>query len=144
MLIPKQIIAPIFLPVFLSLFCVGCASPQSRAKDNPAVYGKLTPAQQQLALKGRIGMGMSQDAVFIALGRPERKKVRRVEKGEEETWIYFRTDFDEVPRWSRDYYRGKDGRVYSVPRYDPIQIRRTEPDFEVKFTNGKVTEWSNL
>lgn len=81
---------------------------------------------------------------MIALGEPQRKVVRRNDQGDEETWIYFRTEYDQIPRWTREYYRDKNGAVVSVPRYDPVEVRRTEPDFEVTLINGKVKAWTRL
>jgi hypothetical protein len=133
----------------LGILCVlvllaGCATPETRAKERPAAFAQLPASTQAAVLKGKIDVGMNADALYIALGAPARKKISRTSKGDEERWIYFRTEFDEIPNWSRDYYRTREGVVVSIPRYDPIQVTRQEPDFEVILLNGKIVSWQRL
>src|SRR5579884_4009716 len=61
-----------FAILICALVLAACASPETRIRDNPELYAKLTPEQQTLVKKGQIALGMSQDAVMLALGKPNR------------------------------------------------------------------------
>src|SRR5215471_7486244 len=74
-----------------SLVLPACATPQSRAQENPAIMQALSPKDRELALSQQIRIGMPKSAVFIAFGRPD-TVVRGVSKnGEVESWIYTTT-----------------------------------------------------
>lgn len=66
----------------------GCATPGSRAREHAAAFHRLSPADQQLVLHGRIRPGLSQEAVDIAWGQPDEKTVGCEGKDASETWIY--------------------------------------------------------
>jgi hypothetical protein len=127
-----------------SLLIIGCASPEERAKKRPDIISKLNPDERQTVLAGKIKPGLSKDAVYIALGKPDRTSFNQEGKRTEERWIYDRVVTNEVPNWSYERIYDDRGRAHSVPRYDPIFNSYRIPDFEVKFVNGKVTGWSNL
>ncbi len=64
----------LWLSLFLAFAVAGCATPVDRAKSHPAAFRKLSPADQNLVLEGRVRDGMSADAVYIAWGDPDSKK----------------------------------------------------------------------
>ena len=79
----------------LAAIVAGCASPARRAHDNPAAFGKLSPADRKLVLHGHVHAGLGRDAVLIAWGKPnERYDVAggasSKEKPPREVWIYRR------------------------------------------------------
>src|SRR5215470_7893580 len=77
--------------VLASLVLPACATPQTRAQENPAIMQALSPQDRQLALNQQIRIGMPSSAVYIAFGRPD-NVVRGVSKnGEVESWIYTTT-----------------------------------------------------
>ncbi len=74
-----------FLVAALALLA-GCSTIDSRIKENPATFSKLNPKQQQMVRNGYIAVGFPQDAVYIALDKPE-KIIPGTGPGEE-TWVY--------------------------------------------------------
>jgi hypothetical protein len=66
----------------------GCSTPQRRACQQAAVFRKLSPADQQLVLHGRIRQGLSQPAVYIAWGEPNRKIQGAKGQESNERWVY--------------------------------------------------------
>ena len=74
---------------------VGCATPAGRAHRQAAAFGRLSPADRRLVLRGRVRPGLGQDAVVIAWGRPDEKYEAAGRGGSKETssrevWIYRR------------------------------------------------------
>jgi outer membrane protein assembly factor BamE (lipoprotein component of BamABCDE complex) len=130
------------LVIFLLLS--GCSTPQTRFEEKPEVAKSLTKAQREAALQGKVIEGMSPDAVWLALGEPDRI-AKGVEKDvKKETWIYSRSDTYEVPGWDYGYYSTSDGRIIAMPHYRPNYRQRAVDYFEVKFQNGKVIGWHGL
>jgi outer membrane protein assembly factor BamE (lipoprotein component of BamABCDE complex) len=77
-----------FAILICALALAACASPETRIRDNPDLYAKLTPEQQALVKKGQIALGMSQDAVMLALGKPNRITERTDAEGTQRVWHY--------------------------------------------------------
>ena len=72
-----------------SLFIYSCATnPVQRIDKYPDKYSNLPPDEQSLVEDGRITEGMSKDAVYLALGKPD--DVGFASKGGEEfeIWSY--------------------------------------------------------
>lgn len=72
----------------LLLVLAGCATPESRIQKNPAMFDALTPEVQEQVRKGQIAVGFPEDAVFLALGKPDRMYTRQTESGTTEIWSY--------------------------------------------------------
>ena len=64
---------------------------QSRQQERAAAYAALNPEDRALVDQGKIKSGMSEDAVYIAWGRPS--QVLKGETGGKATatWIYTHT-----------------------------------------------------
>jgi hypothetical protein len=62
----------LLLPVLLLANCAS-SNPTSRIEKNPKLYNDLPVAQQEKVSRGRIAEGMSPDAVYLALGSPDRQ-----------------------------------------------------------------------
>ena len=136
---------PIFLiPVFLALVAIaGCATPESRIKDDPATYSQLTPEQQALVKSGKIGLGMPLAAVQLALGKPDRVTEHTDAAGVQQIWHYVEVDTSYVPA---PYPYG----WYGYPRvYDPFffpgaglygayPVQTASDKMRVVFKDGKV------
>ena len=57
--------------IFLTLLICNCNSTiESRIQNNPQLYSALTGPEKKAVSKGLIIKGMSQDAVYLAWGRP--------------------------------------------------------------------------
>lgn len=122
----------------------GCSTPGTRSKEKSAVFGALPKKFQEAVLKGEILEGMTPDAVFIALGEPDRI-VRGQEKGvKEERWIYGRMETRETPVSHEVRQKTSEGMDISFRHYDSIQVGHLRDRFEVKFEQGKVVGWRGL
>ncbi len=145
----------LLLVICAGIFATSCASlPEQRINRNPELYGKLSSNDKNLVVQGRLRKGMTQDAVFLAWGRPDRvRSSSRNGKGSE-SWAYV----DHTP--VRSYNVG-----YSFGGYHPFYNRYgCHPRFgygygpgwnygsginfvpyisrTVDFRNGRVTGWS--
>ncbi len=127
--------------VFLGL--TGCSTPQSRAKERPEAFNKLSDKQRAAALEGELVEGMNKAAVYVALGKPGRVLQSREKGVDRERWIYTEIESQEIPAWQRVYHQS-DGSVFSHTEYDPIHIQRPRDSFEVIFEKGKVAGWRDL
>ena len=100
----------------------------------------MSAKQKAAVLDGKVEPGMSKDAVYIAFGPPD-----RVSKGGGvERWIYTKPEFYDIPHWRTRCVQRADGRMTTIPEYDPLQMKRYVDDLEVTFRNGRVTDWKNL
>ncbi|MEM1157348.1 MAG: hypothetical protein AAF649_03940 [Verrucomicrobiota bacterium] len=135
-----------YIPALASLLLIfiGCTSPQKRAEENPEAFAKLSKAQQRMVLEGRIEEGMNEDAVFIALGRPTKKRDMRIEGENINNWIYSRTLTEVIPAYRDRYYRGYNGRLYRSCYYDPYYRSYVVDTFRVMFKQGRVVGWEEL
>jgi len=134
----------------LGLLCLslvsfsGCSTPQSRAQENPEAFARLSKEQQRLALEGKISEGMNEDAVYVALGRPSKKREGRLDGRDQLYWVYSRIVSREIPSYRTRYSRDRFGRVYADCYYDPFYDSYVEDTFRVIFENGKVVGWQEL
>ncbi len=128
----------------LILLLAGCTSPQKRAEENPEAFASLSKERQRMVLEGKIEEGMNEDAVYIALGRPSKKRDMRIEGKTLNNWIYSRTVTEEIPAFRDSYYRGHNGRVYRSCYYDPYFRSYVVDTFRVMFKQGKVVGWEEL
>ena len=71
-----------------ALILASCSTPQTRINDHPDLYQTLSPRDQALVNQGQIRSGMSQNAVWLAWGEPDRKIVGNMAGRSTETWIY--------------------------------------------------------
>ncbi len=74
-----------------ALFLSGCETPNSRISENPNLFNSLPPREQELVSQGRIGPGMSRNAVYLAWGSPEQRLPGFTRGRTTETWVYFST-----------------------------------------------------
>ena len=110
---------PWFVSAVLLLGILGCASaptdPRKIAKrrvERASAYQALTPEQRSLVDRGQVQVGMPEDAVFIAWGKPAQVLRRGDATGEETTWLYSRSTTDQFVNWNYVEVRGRDGNRY--------------------------------
>lgn len=129
--------------------CVGCATRstiQSRQQERTAAYAALTPEYRALVDQGQIKSGMSEDAVYLAWGRPA--EVLKGESGGNSavTWLYARTGTQERRYWKlrgsdpanlRDAYR-------FLPTVESENVPMRFTSAEVVFENGVVKSWRQI
>ncbi len=117
----------------------GCSTVESRIRDNPAIFARLTPAQQDLIRKGQIAIGFDKEMVELALGEPDHISTRTDATGVSEIWRY--TTY-ELPDGAL-LYRGWYHRYYYwgdpfYPYYLDYPYRREHDHVRVTFRDGKV------
>jgi hypothetical protein len=137
------------ISIWLGLTCsfllfISCSTPETRSKERADTFSQLDKNQQRLVLQGRISEGLSQDAVYIAMGNPYKKRSGRFQGKETESWIYGRLESYYVPHYSYQRYHDSKGRVYVTPVYDPIPESRMVETFAVFFDQGRVVGWQEL
>ena len=124
------------LPFLLTgLLLMGCASStiETRRTERSASYAALTPEVRALVDQGQIRRGMTQDAVYIAWGKPGQILQQEDQRGHVTVWLYHGGWMEENRYWTR-YSR------YPVTDYEP----RTYVSAEITFMNGVVESWRTL
>ena len=114
----------------------GCATSNNmaaRKQERAASYAALKPEIRALVDQGQIRRGMSQDAVYIAWGKPSQVLQQEDQHGVIVTWLYHGNYLEETRYWP---YRAR------APNYD-YDIR-SYISAEVVFQNGEVTNWRTL
>lgn len=71
-----------------ALILTSCETTADRISKNPEIYQRLSANDQALVSRGQIRPGMSQNAVWLAWGSPDRKIVGNMAGHPTETWIY--------------------------------------------------------
>jgi hypothetical protein len=148
----------LFFRVVLAVGVVGlsaCASatPASRVAAAPQKFEGLTSGQKEAVLQGQVQEGMSPDAVYLALGQPDRVTRGSANGQPYETWTY--TELKPVYRSSvtmgmgggfgYPYHYGRRGRYHS-----PYLGAETGPDYVpvtsavIRFSRNRVTGWEKL
>ena len=125
----------------------GCSSPETRIAKQPELFNRLTPDQQQMIREGRVGIGFDQDMVKLALGDPDRVRLRTDLNGSTEVWTYiayesadgmmlYRGWYHRGWGYPYPYYGGYYGGYY--PYYMDVAGRRERSRDEVVFREGRV------
>src|SRR5437762_4722235 len=71
-----------------ALVLASCSTTETRISGRSEIYQTLSPKDQALVSQGQIRTGMSQNAVWLAWGSPDRKIVGNMRGRPTETWIY--------------------------------------------------------
>lgn len=125
--------------VLVAALLSGCATPASRIRENPELFARLLPAQQELIRKGEVALGFTAEMVRLALGEPDRFTERTGSDGVSEVWSYVTYDApDGMPLyrgWYHRYYYWGDP---MYPYYLSFPERRERERFSVIFRGGKV------
>lgn len=132
------------LVLALVLVGSGCASPQTRVKDHPEVYAALPEKERKAVLNGEILLGMSTDAVYLALGSPSEKRREVDARHTYERWIYSESRTEEVPSFQPILIPNRHGGYSTINGYQPHYIRRSRDLLEIKFEKEKVIGWKEL
>jgi hypothetical protein len=115
----------------------GCSTPESRIAQQPELFNRLTPDQQQMIRDGRVGIGFDMDMVKLALGEPDRVRLRTDENGSSEVWTYLTYEGSNGMLLYRGWYhRGWGSPFY--PYYLDVPGRRERSRDEVVFRDGRV------
>lgn len=137
---PVRALLPV-LAVVLAL--AGCASPRARIEKNPEVFAAL-PADVQAAVReGRIDIGFSKDAVYLALGRPDRQYRRTTAQGTVSVWSFVASEYYTDSQLMDGHYYVRDRRGRLRPVYDSqwVDVRhsREYETLRIEFQDDVVT-----
>lgn len=118
-----------------SLLLAGCATStiESRRRERADSFAALPPETKTLVNEGQVRRGMTQDAVYIAWGKPAQILQREDQQGMVTLWLYQGGWMEETRYWSH-YYR------VPINDYQP----RTYVSAEITFLNGVVNSWRTL
>ena len=125
----------LLLSLIASLLLTGCATSTiaSRKRERAAAYAALSPEFQTLAADGQIRRGMTEDAVYIAWGKPAQILHQEDAQGLATIWIYEGGWMEETRYWYRN-------QSYPQTDYQP----RTYVRAEIIFVSGTVDTWRTL
>lgn len=130
----------------LALLAAGCSTPETRIRDNPEIFNRLSPQEQDLIRQGRVGIGFDQDMVKLAVGEPDRIWTRTDAEGATESWSYTTYESaDGFPLYRGFYHRYHFHHHYHgwgdpfYPYYLSYPSRREREVFKVVFKDGRVT-----
>lgn len=123
----------------------GCASStvEKRKQERYAAYSGLVPEWKELVDQGRIKVGMSQDAVYIALGKPDEVVEQENQAGATVHWLYSASNLKEYRYWSHRSVKAGD-RYYSEPYLAQDYYLQPYVKAEVVFEKGVVSSWRTL
>lgn len=132
----------------LSLCLIGCATTlEKRKAEKKSSYQALAPEIRGLVDKGIIHEGISEDAVYVAWGKPAEILEIKTQSGHITKWLFKKTYFQEHSYWT---FRSETPRIDYYGRAEgSIRSRRLEKTFEphdyvsaeVDFVNGVVKNW---
>lgn len=137
-------------PVVVALLLGACASPQSRIERSPDAFQALSPEQQALVRSGKIGLGLPEAAVRLALGDPDRVTQRTDGNGVATIWRYVERDPDQfVDGWYPGVgvyaavghpfgFYGGGPYGFAASRITTIQSSVERDHLRVTFVGGKV------
>lgn len=135
------------LILLLALLASGCATStiEKRREERASTYSALTDEQRALVDQGKIQVGMTADAVYIAWGKPSQIVTGQTSDGKSmTTWLYFGTAWQEHRYWSYHYYHPYGPYGYPTPTLAYDYIPQSYVAAEVVFENGVVKSWKNL
>ena len=118
------------------LLLAGCATStiDSRKQERAAAYAALSPEFKALVDGGQIRKDMTEDAVYIAWGKPAQILQQEDEHGAATIWLYEGGWMEETRYWT--------GRRYS--RLERDYQPRAYVRAEILFVNGQVDSWRTL
>lgn len=125
-----------FLMLIFAGLLTGCATGTTiaaRKQERAASYAALPAETQALIDRGQIRRGMSEDAVYIAWGKPSQILQQEDQHGAITTWLYHGSYLEETRYWP---YRARTpSNDYDIRGYISA---------EVVFQNGAVSNWRTL
>jgi hypothetical protein len=125
----------------------GCATKstvQTRKQERPAAYAALPAEQQYLVDQGQIQVGLSEDAVYIAWGKPSEVLRAGDATGESVTWLYHGTTSEDYVFWRYHEVPRPGGGRYLTRHLDRDTNVREYVSAELVFREGKLESWRML
>lgn len=128
------------------LVAAGCTTQstvETRRTERGAAYEQLPEDQRRLVDEGQIKVGMNEDAVFIAWGKPAQVLQSEDSSGRMTTWLYHGTTTDEFVGWRYVEVPGPRG-SYLTRRMDRDVSVREYVSAELIFREGALQSWRTL
>jgi len=127
----------------LALALVGCASPEARIHENPALFASFPPEVQAKVREGHIAIGFTQAAVRMALGEPARVYHRSTSTNTpNEVWSYTAYGYRNDPQFVNVLSPVSDPRVFGTATPNIVLMdvpQRTEYEsLRVEFEGDQV------
>src|SRR5213595_605459 len=135
-----------------------CSTTETRISGHPEIYQSLPSRDQALVSQGQIRAGMSQNAVWLAWGSPDRKIVGNMRGRPTETWIY--VNYTTAPYGfgftsvgfvggHHHHHGGRSFVFFGDPFFDPFYYSYIPPSIPyptktVTFANGRVVSFQYL
>jgi hypothetical protein len=141
--IPGSVCA-LFAAVFFLQGCATKSTVQTRKQERSVAYTALSDEQKALVEQGKIKAGMSEDAVYIAWGKPNQVLHSGDAGGESTTWLYHGTTTDEYVYWNSSTGPGRHGHTFDQRYIDRVYDFRDYVRAELIFRNGKLENWRML
>ena len=124
---------------------VGCASTvQSRKQERSAAYASLSAEDRTLVDQGKIRVGMSMDAVYIAWGKPHEVLRTESSAGTNVVWRYIGSSLEPYRYWGYRSFHDRYYGFYPSPTVEVDYVPVYYPRAEVVFENGVVKEWKSM
>ena len=129
----------LILPIISLAFAACATSPMSRIDDNRGKYESWPLDVQEAVLNGEARKGMTREQVEMALGKPTQVVQRSARDGEDEIWIYRRSNVGSSILNNTGVSVGTGvGGVSVGTGISGIGRRSTPEEREVVFANGVV------
>jgi hypothetical protein len=126
----------------------GCAATptlEQRRAQRAAAYAELTAADKALVDAGSIRIGMNEDAVFIAWGKPDEVTESEDQNGLLKQWVYRSFYFTENRYWTYREGPGVAGQPIVFERFLQTDLdSRSYISAQITFKGGKVVNWRTL
>ena len=135
------------LPLIAFLLASCASTPQTRIQKNPEIFLNLPQKDQNLVKLGKIDRGMSEHAVYIAMGNPDTKVT-----GNREGSSYMRWDYSVLtPVYTNNlggfygYGSGYHGHCHGFyGGYAPSVTYVPTRGSSIYFKKGKVEGWERV
>ena len=148
----------ILLTLPLVALLASCSStPTSRIEKHPEIYSQLSSKNQNLVSQGKIAKGMSQPAVFLAMGSPDHRVHANKDGKEFERWAYniltpvyhgsyssFHGGFGHGRFGRRERFGRRGGFGHGGFGYGTSVSYAPRVGSSVEFVNNKVTGWTTI
>jgi hypothetical protein len=153
-----------------AIVLTSCSTTETRISGHPEIYQSLSPGDQALVSQGKIRPGMSQGAVWLAWGSPDRTAAGNMRGRATETWVYvsyttppydyggYGYPYGPYPYYGfgwgggafvRTHHGGRTFVFFGSPFYDPFYYSYIPPSVPypsktVTFSNGRVMSFQYL
>lgn len=133
-----------FLVACLLLAACATSTVEKRRAERPEVYAALSDAHRALVDKGDITVDMTEDAVYLAWGKPDQILSRGDKSGKTIRWLYEGTTSDTHYYWIAESVTLGDGRRILDRRLVPRTEFRDYVSAELVFRDGLLETWETL